>query len=189
MPELREIVMNCNHREIWLFKDCANGDPYDVREKRQKDKKKAAQKKAAQKKTSIPDNSQTSKPTLSSSHLNANAKAFVPPGYFVPRSATYRSQKMKVPSPLDDRTKEVDWEKDYSRVDFTRRFSISEERANPNATAATKNATAFFRSSNRKHRNINRNNIPQGKIPEIEQLILDLALDQSQLLSIRISMG
>ena len=88
---------------------------------------------------------------------------------------------------LDDRTQEVDWERDYARVDFTRRFSISEERANPNATEATKNATVFFRNSNRKHRNINRNNIPQGKLPEIEQLILDLALDQSQLLSIRIS--
>ena len=48
---------------------------------------------------------------------------------------------------LDDRTQEVDWERDYARVDFTRRFSISEERANPNATEATKNATVFFRNT------------------------------------------
>ena len=82
----------------------------------------------------------------------------------------------------------MNWERDYARVDFTRRFSISEERTNPNATEATKNATGVFRGNNRKHRNINRNNIQQGKLPEMEQLIQDLALDQSQLLSIRISM-
>ena len=41
----------------------------------------------------------------------------------------------------------------------------------------------------RKHRNINRNNVPQGILPDILQLIEDLKIDQSQLLSIRISMA
>ena len=40
----------------------------------------------------------------------------------------------------------------------------------------------------RKHRNINRNNGPRGALPDIVQLIEDLKLDQSQLLSIRISL-
>lgn len=39
----------------------------------------------------------------------------------------------------------------------------------------------------RKHRNINRNNVPQGILPDILQLIEDLKIDQSGLLSIRIS--
>ena len=42
--------------------------------------------------------------------------------------------------------------------------------------------------TNRKHRNINRNNISRGSLPDFVQLIEDLKGDQSQLLSIRVSM-
>ena len=72
-------------------------------------------------------------------------------------------------------------------MNFTRRFSISEERPNPNESEATRTAMVQFRTSNRRHRNINVNNVPRGKISEMEQLIQDMALDQSPLLSIRIS--
>lgn len=88
---------------------------------------------------------------------------------------------------LNDPNKKVDWEKDYRRVNFTRRYSISEPQ-NPHETDATKYALHNeYPENNRKHRNINPNNIQQGSRPAFEQLIEDLKGDQSELLSIRVS--
>ena len=109
--------------------------------------------------------------------LNANAPAFCP-----------WNLTPKEPQRLPEEDKDVDWEKDFRRVNFTRRYSVCEERPNPNATEATRNATKET-ANTRRHRNINRNNVQQGDVSAMEQLIRDLELDQSQLLSIRISRG
>ena len=109
------------------------------------------------------------------SNLNANAPAFCP-----------WNLKLKESQRLPEEDKDVDWEKDFRRVNFTRRYSVCDERSNPNATEATRNATKET-ANTRRHRNINRNNVQQGDMSAMEQLIQDLELDQSQLLSIRIS--
>lgn len=107
--------------------------------------------------------------------LNANAPEFCP-----------WNLKLKESQRLPEEDKDVDWEKDFRRVNFTRRYSVCDERANPNATEATRNATKET-ANTRRHRNINRNNVQKGDVSAMEQLIRDLELDQSQLLSIRIS--
>lgn len=85
------------------------------------------------------------------------------------------------------RDEDIDWKKDYRYVNFTRRYSISETMKNPNETDATRHAQMTNLSSTRHHRNINRNNVRQGELPDFVQLIEDLKSDQSQLLSIRVS--
>lgn len=82
---------------------------------------------------------------------------------------------------------DIDWKKDYKYVNFTRRYSISETTKNPNETEATRQAQLVSRVSNKHHRNINRNNVRQGPLPDFLQLIEDLKGDQSELLSIRVS--
>ena len=72
-------------------------------------------------------------------------------------------------------------------MNFTRRYSISETTKNPNETEATRQAQLVSRVSNKHHRNINRNNVRQGPLPDFLQLIEDLKGDQSELLSIRVS--
>lgn len=85
------------------------------------------------------------------------------------------------------RDEDIDWKKDYRYVNFTRRYSISETMKNPNETDATRHAQMTRLPSTRHHRNINRNNVRQGELPDFVQLIEDLKSDQSQLLSIRVS--
>ena len=82
---------------------------------------------------------------------------------------------------------DIDWKRDFKYVNFTRRYSISETTKNPNETDATRHAQSAPVKSNIHHRNINRNNVRQGPLPDFLQLIEDLKTDQSQLLSIRVS--
>ena len=128
----------------------------------------------------------------SKSKMNVDAKPFImpvasttTPNYskdrYTRNSGYYRTND------LNDPNKTVNWEKDYRRVNFTRRYSVSDS-PNPHETDATKLAMSNeYPKNNRKHRNINRNNVQRGNRPAFEQLIEDLKGDQSELLSIRVS--
>ena len=113
---------------------------------------------------------------------------FVPPTITTRQTKHHSNKYNHHKNDYDNPTKEVNWERDFNKVNFTRRYSISEQYKNPNETDATKYAAMHEYPVNRKHRNINRNNVSRGNLPDFVQLIEDLKGDQSQLLSIRVSM-